>query len=94
MKLMEWMVEFINPIKNNFLSRFTNRTNEEILMDETDNAEISILEQSFHNPHDVRQNVLFGIETGHHQWNIGCALVVGDNQRFGGLFSAWRNVVA
>lgn len=72
---------------------FTNRTDEEVLMDKTDNPKISVLEQSFHNPHNVRQYVLFGIETGHHQRNIGCTLVVGNNQRFGVLLSTWRNIV-
>lgn len=41
-------------------------------MNQTHDPEIRVLEQPFHDPHDIRQDIRFRIETSHHQWYISC----------------------
>lgn len=57
-------------------------------------AEVGVLEQALHDPHDVRQNVRLRIEARHHQRHIGRALVVGDDQRARVLAPAGGQIVA
>lgn len=61
-------------------------------MNQADNAKVGEFEQTLHDPHNVGQNERFRIEAGHHQWNVGGALMVGNDQRFDVLLTARRQV--
>lgn len=63
-------------------------------MNQTDHAEVRVLEQSLHDPHNVGQNIRLRIEARHHQRHIGGALVIGNDQRARVLLAARRQIVA
>jgi hypothetical protein len=54
----------------------THRANEEIFVNHAHNSEVCVHEDFIHNPHDVGQHFLFGVEGCHEQRHIGCRLMV------------------